>query len=254
MDQENTLKNNIGKSGGENSPAGSLRDNIFKKIKAGEVTMKPKYYFYSKIALLVFVIFVTLLTSAFLVSYLIFSLQVGGHFFLLGFGAKGLYEFFVLFPWLILIIDVCLLLFLDWLLKSFRFGYNSPIIYLFLGTFVVITGMGTLLTFTPFHDTLMRRAEGGRDLPPPMNGIYGGVRRSHSEQGIFRGIVVSIDKDSFIIEHNDYDMDRNNGQIRVVVPATTDITKMIKIGDEVFVAGDATNSEIHAYGFHRLPN
>ena len=240
MENENITQNN------------NLKEKIFQKIKAGEVTMTSKYYFYCKVALLVFVIFITLLISAFLISYIMFSLRTGGHLFLLGFGSKGLYEFFIIFPWLILLVDIALLLFLDWLLKSFRFGYNSPIIYLFLGSFVVITSLGTLLTFTPLHKSMMRRAE-DKGLPM-MGGYYGQVRRSHSEQGIFRGTVVSIEGNTLLLGPNPYDKDPHmNRQITVVGPEGMDLSTILNIGDEVFVAGNATNSQIWAYGVHKLP-
>lgn len=230
-----------------------LKNAVFKKIDCGEVSMRPKSYFYFKIALTIFVIFVTLIISALLLSYMLFSLREGGHIYLLGFGIKGFYEFFMLFPWVILVIDIALLMFLDWLLKGFRFGYNSPIIYLFLGTFVFITLFSSLINYTSFHRSIMYRAEDRR--LPIASGFYDGLRQSHSKYGIFRGVVSSIEGNTFTIMHYDYDYPSNGTLVKVIAPNGVKVANLLKVGDQVFVGGEATtSSQIKAYGVNKLPN
>lgn len=228
-----------------------IKDAVFKKIECGEVSMRPKSFFYFKIALLLGSILFALIISSFLISYIIFSIRAGGQIYLLGYGTRGIYEFFMIFPWVILVIDIALLFFIDWQLKNFRFGYNSPIIYLFLGTFVVMTILGSLINFTSFHRGMMYRAE-NRKLPIAGE-LYGGLRRSHSSSGLFRGLVQSVEGNIITIIHNDYDSDLDDGLVRVIAPSGIDLSSMIKIGDEVFVAGDATtSSQIRAYGITKI--
>lgn len=228
-----------------------IKNAVFEKIESGEVSMRSKNFFLFKVILLIFTVIVALIVSSLLVSYILFSITVGGHINLLGYGAKGIYEFFMVFPWIIFLVDVALLLFIDWQLKSFRFGYNSPVIYLFLGTFMIITIFGSLINFTSFHMGMMRRAEDRR--LPVAGSLYSGLRRSHSSYGIYRGTVEAVDGNVITLLHNDDDSDLDDGLIRVVAPAGINLSNMVKVGDDVFVAGDATtSSQIQAYGITRF--
>ena len=240
--ENETLKNNIG--------INNLRDNVFKKIEAGEVSMKPKSYFLLKVAVLIFVVFVTFVISVFLISYILFSVQAAGHMFLLGFGTRGLYEFIVIFPWFLLLVDAFLLLFLDFLLKRFRFGYHSPIIYLFLVTLGIITVFGSIVYRTPLHKDLMYEAEGNH--LPFARGMYDGLRKSHRKVGIFRGEIASTSGNIFTIKYDDYDTPGEDEPLEIVAPPGVEVGVLLHVGDKVFVAGDVVDGQFRAYGVHKL--
>jgi hypothetical protein len=229
-----------------NTQNNNLKEQILNKIKSGEVAMRPKAYFVCKVFLLMFVSFLTFIVSVILVSYLLFSIRVGGGIFLLGFGTRGFYEFILIFPWILLLINILLLLILDSLLKRFKFGYNRPMLYLFLVTLTAITFLASLINFTPFHKELMSRAEGQK--LPMVGGFYKGLRVSHKGQGIFRGKVASTSVNSFTLERNEYDVGLEDMPIKVFVPPGMDMRDILKVGDQVFIAGDLVNSEIRAYG------
>ena len=129
----------------------SLESRILKKIKSGEIHMRPKAFFILKISLLVFVALLTFITSVLLWSFIIFSIKVEGHLYLLGFGSYGLHHLMLIFPWFLFFGNVVLLLFLDWLLKLFKFGYHRSLVYLFLGTLFIITILGLIVNITHFH-------------------------------------------------------------------------------------------------------
>ncbi len=234
---DETIKNNI-------------PGEVLAKIKAGEISMRPKNYFIFQLCLLIGVLFLIVVTSTFLISYILFSLKAGGQLFLLSFGTRGLYQFLTAFPWFLLCINALLLLFLDWLLKSFRFGYNSPIIYLFLATLFISTFLGWLINFTSVHSALMHRAE-DKHLPFG-GGFYSGLGKSHSNKGMFQGEVVAIEGKNFFLRHDDYDINGGIHVMKVSLGADIDISGL-EVGDEVFVAGDLVNNEIIAYGLHKLP-
>ncbi|KND47680.1 MAG: hypothetical protein AB201_01960 [Parcubacteria bacterium C7867-006] len=238
----------------ENTQINNIKDQILNKINSGEVNMKPKYYFMLKLALLGVTIFLTFILSSIIVSYVLFSIKVSGQFFLLGFGAKGFYHFIMALPWVILGIDIALIIFLDWLLKSFRFGYNSPVLFLFIGTLASITLLGSLINFTSFHKGLLYRAE-QKNLPIA-GGFYMGLRKSHGNQGIFRGEIISIEGTStFYMKYNDYDSDADDMTIEVFVPGNTDVYSLsLNPGDQIFIAGDKMSDGIRAYGMRKLTN
>lgn len=235
----------------ENQQLNKIKEQIFEKIKSGEVSMKSKYYFLIKIILLAVTIFVTFLLSAFIVSYVLFSIKTSGNVLLLGFGARGFYHFILTLPWIILSIDVILILFLDWLLKSFRFGYNSPVLFLFIGTLASITLLAYLINLTSFHNSVMRISEVRRI--PVAGDFYRGLKKSHVGQGVFLGEVISINGTStFYIKYSDYGRDAND-TVRVVIPEEFSVYSMsINPGDRIFIAGDKNPDEIRAYGFRKL--
>ncbi len=221
----------------------NIKGEVLKKIISGEVAMKPKYYFVLKLCLLVLLVALVFLSSIFLLSYIIFNVRIGGEVFLLGFGKQGLYHFIVAFPWIMLILTTILLLTLDWLLKSFRFGYESPILYLFLFTLVIMTLLGSVINFTSFHKGLMQQAE--RSKLPFGGGFYDGLRKSHEDRGIFRGEVMSVEEKGFNMKHRDEHI------IRVITPLNMNLS-VLNEGDNVFVAGELINGEIRAYGVRKL--
>ena len=228
----------------------NLKNKILNKIKAGEIHMKSKSHFIFKMILIISVAILVLMVSAFLVSYILFSLKTSGQFSLLGFGGRGITEFIIGFPWLILLVDCVLLIILDYLLKNFRIGYHYPIAYLFFGTFILILFFGFIIELTPVNGIILRIAEEQR--LPIFGGFYGGLRKSHSNVGIFRGTVVSIEGNTFMLKYNDYDIDGDDMIVKVLTPQGFNVGSSLNIGDMVFVAGNLVNGEIQAYGLQKL--
>lgn len=236
----------------ENIQQNSIKDEILQKIKSGQVSMRPKYYFVIKLVALAITIFITFLLSSFIVSYVIFSIKTSGQTSLLDFGPRGLYHFILALPWFVLVADILLITFIDWLLKSFRFGYNSSALFLLVVTMVSITVLATIINYTSFHKILLNKAE-NRHLPIA-GGLYMGMRMSHGNSGMFRGEIVSIESTStFYIKHTDYDGDDTGQVIEIFTPTNSDVfTLFLQPGDEVFVAGDKIPGGIRAYGIRKL--
>jgi hypothetical protein len=228
----------------------NLKERVLGKIQAGEVKMKPKMYFALQVILLGILAAATFAVSWLLVSYIFFTLRAGGYIYLLGFGTRGVYHFIMVFPWIILLIDMILLLIFDSLLKSFKFAYHSPVIYLFLGSLLVITLLASMVNFNSFHEVLLRRAEQQR--LPIMGSLYAGIRRSNGRGGVFQGVVVELEGNTFEMRPYRQDEATNTPLIRVVFPGHASTTQFLKVGDEVFVAGKALNNEIEAYGIGKI--
>ncbi len=234
----------------EKTENNKIAESVLKKIEIGEVKMKSRRYFLFKVGLLLALIFLTFLTSVTLVSYLLFSLKTGGYLFLLGFGTKGIYKFLLVLPWFLLCFNALLLFFLDYLLKRFRFGYNSPLIYLFLGTLFLVTIFSYLINFTSIHRAVMHRAM--EERLPIGNHFYKNIRMSHKNKGIIRGEVVSIGEDFITIRHMKYDRDGGLEE-KIFIQNGANLDSFIEIGDEVFIAGDiASGTQMSAYGVRRI--
>jgi hypothetical protein len=222
----------------------NIKEEVIKKIESGDIQMKSKKYFVLKLILLATLIVLIFSVSTFLLSYILFGLSSGGHFIFLRFGFKGFYHFVLTLPWLMLILNVLLVLLLDRLLKSFRFGYKSPVLYLFIGTFIFVTLFSSLLNLTSFHGALGKRAD-ERKLPNIGNKVYSGIRSPKSLPGSYRGVVVSISMNTF-------EMSQGSSSIKVIALPNLDLNEHLKVGDIVFVAGEIIDNQIKAYGIKKL--
>lgn len=212
--------------------------------------MRSKAYFVLKLLLLITVGVLALLTSSLLISFIIFSVNVSGKMFLLGFGAHGISMFFLLFPWRILVIDVLLMFLLEWLIKRFQFGYRRPFIYLLSCVLAISIVAGLIINATPLHQILLRSTE-ERHLP--VIGIfYEHLRRPTDGRDVVRGIVLTISGNSLTLQADDFDADHDDGIRKVIMPPPIQIPNFIKVGDRIFVAGDLQNDQIFAFGIRKI--
>lgn len=234
------------------SKQNKIAEEVLQKIKSGRISMRPKAYFVAKAVAVIFLSIFIFLISAFILSYIVFSLKASGKLFLLGFGWRGFVNFAILFPWFFLLVDVILVFALDWFLKKFSFGYHAPLVYLFLGSTAAAAAIGLVFTATPLHSGFLRNAETGK-IPPPAAELYDGLRRPPRGLGIFRGTVVSIATSSFEMLHDDLDGDEDTGLVKVQFPPDINPADFVEEGEHVFVAGDAASGTIRAYGVSRFP-
>src|ERR1041385_3285643 len=150
----------------------SIREAVLAKIKKEQVTPHPRAYFVLQIIALAAVSLAVLGISVFLCNFIFFAIRISGSRELLGFGNRGLAIFFHVFPWWLLVLDIGLIVLLEGLLRRFRFGYRSPILYLLFALLVITISTGyTLDRATLFNDFLHDRAHEHR-LPGPLNFLY----------------------------------------------------------------------------------
>lgn len=214
--------------------------------------MRPRLYFTLQIATVAIVAVLSLLLSIFIFNFILFSIRINGHDAFLSFGSRGLQRFIVYFPWLTLLIDIILILLLEWLIRKFRFGYRIPILFLVLGiiSLTVIAGF-VLDRGTYFNDRLMDRAE-HEGLPPPLSGLYHGAQRPPHD-GICRCTITAINGAQLTVA------DFRNGAtttFTVLLPSDNPhaTSTHLNVGDVVFVAGDYDGDEddvIRAFGVRK---
>lgn len=227
-----------------------IKQIVLEKIQKGEVPMKARWHFTLRVALVVFLGLIILALSALALSFTFFSIHESGEQFLLGFGQRGFTAFFALFPWKTLIATVILAGSAEWLTRYFKFGYRIPVLRAFFGLLIAIVLVGSLIAYTPIHRTLLGRAD--HDGLGFLNQIYKEIHAPHEDQGIFRGRVVSVDQDQFMISHDDFDRDSDDGT-RLVLPPTGYDLSLLTVGDRVYIAGTIQREVIHAYGIKVLP-
>src|ERR1035437_8027474 len=128
-----------------------IKNIVLKKIRQGNIHMRPRIYFIIQIILVIAVTLIALIASAFVISFAFFSIHESGELFLLGFGIRGLFTFLSLFPWFTLVVTLILIFILEWLLRHFKFNYRVPILKMFILALLGIVLIGLLVVTTPIH-------------------------------------------------------------------------------------------------------
>lgn len=229
----------------------NIEEAVLRRIEQDCVKIKPKSYFVIKAVLLALCVFSIFVLSVILVSFIIFSLNTRGDLFLLGFGKRGIVKFILLFPWFLLSIDALLIVLLDYLVRRFRFGYHSPIIYLFLATLVFVTTFSYLINFTSLHSQLSDLAR-SRHIPFAES-MYGDINKSRHGEGIFRGIVSSVGDNYIVLKHSNFD--GPDTELKIMVPADLNPKSFVHPGEEIYIAGDiASGTVILPYGMRKIVN
>jgi hypothetical protein len=224
-----------------------IQRRVLERIQSGKARMHTHAYFVARIIATVAVAVISLALSSLIMSFILFSIHESGEQFLLGFGTQGVSAFFNLFPWSLFVIDIAILILLQWLLRGFRFGYRLSLLTVFLTVCVMSSLIAFAFNLTPVHGSLLDDADRGE--LPIVGDLYENIRDSHEDQGIFRGTVTSITGNIITIEHNDGDHDEDDG-IRTVVLPNSAFT--FSVGDRVYIFGSSTPDGIHAYGVVKL--
>lgn len=247
-----TDNNNTQKNTDENQKQDVFAQNILDKIRQGEVQMHSKFYFKLKVALVVALSLLILVISSFLASFILFGLAVSGRSFLLGFGLRGLEIFFITFPWFALCIEILFIILFRRVIVSFQFGYRSPLAYMLAAIFTLSVLIGLIINETPLHAFLARRAE--QDNLPVIGMFYQHVRRPPHEYGAFRGTIISVNGNTFVLQNDSPDATSSDDQTRtIIVPPEISASLSFKVGDDVYVIGDASGTTIRAFGVRELP-
>ncbi len=233
---------------------GSVRDSVLAQISSNQVRMRSRTFFVLRIIGIIVLALAILALSIAIVNFLSFTFRVNGQGSLLRFGGQGILIFLQVFPWPLLILDFVFLFFLERLLRVFRFGYRSPVLYLFIGIVLVAAVSGVLLDRgTPLNDDLLHQADNGH-LPPPLGALYQGSRHAPPPgSGVFRGTIASYTPPTALLN----DPDLGTSTIPVMLPPSGfdkdgDHQPTFGVGDSIMVFGVEQNGVIQAHAIYPL--
>jgi len=225
--------------------------DILEKIRRNELILKPKIYFRLRFVAFLLVVFVVLVVSVFLSSLILFTIRASGQASLIGFGPAGWQVFLVLFPWGLFILEIGLIILFQYLLRSFRFGYKVPRLYLLGCVLVVMLVSGFAIDKTPLHNILLRQADENH-LPPPFGNLYEGARRLPPPgYGIFFGTLTGIKGNALIINLLN-PMDSSTIMTVILPPRQTAIEE--KVGDIIIIQGKIIDGKIQAQDIKNVNN
>lgn len=233
-----------------NTEQSHIAGRVLEKVRTGSVRMHSRAYFIARVALSVVVAGLTLVISAGIISFIAFSLHESGELFLLGLGARGIQTFLFLFPWGLLAVDIALIIFLQWLLQGFKFGYRAALLTVFFYVLLGSAALAAVINILPVHPALLQKADRGE--LPLIGDMYEGIHNSHHEQGIFRGTVVTSSGPTSTIMHQDGDRDSDDGMHDVITASSTNLDAPLKPGDNIYIFGTENGTEIRAEGIQHL--
>ncbi|MEK7545473.1 MAG: hypothetical protein AAB554_00175 [Patescibacteria group bacterium] len=224
----------------------SLKTKVLAAIESGKVTMRPKWHFLLKTALIAAgVVFLTL-TLVYLVSFIIFAMRESGAWYLTPFGLRGLQAFLTAAPWLLILVALAIFAILEVLVRRFSFAYRRPLLYSVIGILALVTLSSFGVARTPLHSDLMRHAE--RRRMPIGGGFYRGYGMK-DVRDVHPGFVVRLLGGGFEIDTY------RGGVVPVLVTPSTEFVPggRISVGDHVIVFGPSDEGRIHAFGVREVP-
>jgi hypothetical protein len=227
-----------------------MRDSLLKKIEAHEVSMRPKIYYSLQVAALVLLALAVLVVSIFVFNYILFTIRISNQDSFLGFGPRGIWAFIYLFPWWLLLVDVTLVYLLERVLRQFKFGYRSPVLYLLLGLFVVTGSTAFALDRgTTFNDRILIHAE-HHGLPPPFGMVYTYVRHPLPPDSNFCTCVIEDINGNILFLRDANGSTTFTAKLPLNDPRAT--TTFLREGDTIFIAGDLDDGAIRAFGIRKI--
>jgi hypothetical protein len=221
---------------------------VLHMIKEREITIKPKTYFQIQLAGFIILAGFIFSLSVFLCSFIFFSVRAAGQLEMVGISDDSFGLFVRMFPWGLLALDIALIAVMSYVLRSFRFGYMSPVLYLSSAVLLVIVTSGFIVDrSTGMHDALLIHADNKRLYI--FNTVYEGVRRPPPpEYGMFRGVITEFGE-MYILVDLDNPWTPEGDETTTPTKVLIDDVAMVlgfEVGDRIFIAGKKVDDDIHA--------
>lgn len=226
-------------------PQENKHKNIMEMIQNNELVVKPKIYFRIRFVALIIVLIAIIIVSLFLSSFILFTINAAGYAALPGFGLNGWQVFMMLFPWKLAVVEIILIILLEYLLRSFRFGYKVPVLPLLVGVSVLLFAIGFIVNQSPLHPRLLQEAD-RQHLPRPFQNLYENTRRPPPrDSGIFRGTIEEIGEGVLKVNLDNPRGIGTTTPVDVNIPRLENITGL-KVGDKILILGQMDNGNIRA--------
>lgn len=218
-----------------------FQQDILKKIKTGEVDMKPRWHFILKSLLLVFSVITAVLVVVYLLSFVIFTLRQSGVGFTLLYGFRGISMFVMSSPWLLIASAGAAVVVLQVLVHKYSFSYRQPLLYTIIGVVFLMLIGSYVIEQTSLHQRMQGFAK-QHEVP-----VFGSMYRNAAEnrpKNIVRGTIVELNQTGFVIES-----DRKE-TLKIVVSQKTKQRpgEVYSVGETLLIFGDRKRDVVDAIG------
>ncbi|PIS09113.1 hypothetical protein COT75_03135 [Candidatus Beckwithbacteria bacterium CG10_big_fil_rev_8_21_14_0_10_34_10] len=133
-----------------------LSAQVMKKIKAKKVVMKPRVYFILGSVLLGVGMAGLVMATVFFINLVLFRLRFDRPFAFMALGRPGLRPFFLIFPWLPLLVSIAGVVGGCQLLKKYDFSYKKSFLGIFIALVVLVLTLGFVLSRTKVNERILR--------------------------------------------------------------------------------------------------
>lgn len=175
----------------------NLQNNILKKIKSGELDMKPRWHFALKGLLLVLGVVLVTLIGIYLLSFVMFTLRQSGVGFIPLYGFRGLSQFVMSSPWLLIALAGAFVVLLQILVSKYSFSYRRPLLYSMIGVVLLVLISSYAIEQTVMHQRLQQFSE--QHNVPVFTPMYRGIQENRPDNIIF-GTITDVTETGFVID------------------------------------------------------
>jgi hypothetical protein len=226
-------------------PKKTIHEKMLESIKAGEVTMRPKWHFVLRGILLGFGAVLILFTLLYIISFIIFVLHQNGTWFAPAFGFRGLGILLFSLPWILILLAGIFIVVLEILVRRYSVAYRRPLLYSALGVIGIVLIGGFIIAQTSLHPRFFMNAREGR-LP-----VAGGLYRGFGMQRIsdaHPGIIVELNEEGFTMA------DPREDILTVIITPETQfpLGTNFTVHDRVLVIGKRASSTVTASGIRKI--
>lgn len=229
-----------------NEKYNNLIEKVNAQISSGKVHMRSRLVCVLKSIALVFLSLFVFLTTTLLVNFMIFSIHMQSTDAFLGFGPRGWYAFFTFFPWPLFVLDALGVVLLIILLRTFRFGYRVPLLYIGGAVLVASSVFGFALErHTPMNDVLMREAN-STGMPRPIPMLFNRLHTPppHHEGRCRCEVTAIIDTTHLEVR----DVVTGESFTAVVQDGAHGTISELTVGDVVFMGGEMEEGVFEVFG------
>jgi hypothetical protein len=226
----------------------SVRSGVMDAIEKGRIRMRPRWHFVLLSALALVGVLIVFLTLLYVSSLAVFFLRDSGVWFAPSFGMRGWWTLVRGLPWLLILLLILFVLFLQLLVRRYAFVYQKPLLASVLGILFVIFAGGFAIAQTPMHRFLALSARHG-DLPPPLGFWYGDTFRAPPPPELYRGVIIAMNQHQLIL------VDPAAGTTTVILTPRTRLPygSDFSVGTSVVVVGDPiATGTIQAFGIREM--
>jgi hypothetical protein len=220
--------------------------DILKKIKSGEVDMKPQWHFVLKSLLLVLGVITAALLIIYLLSFVLFALRQSGVGFIPIYGFRGLSMFIMNSPWLLIASAAGLVVVLQLLVHKYSFSYRQPLLYSTIGVIMLVLLGSFIIDQTQFQSRMRGFAENRNT--PVFSSLYLGIDEGRPGNIIF-GTITEMTEKGFVIK-SDFG---ETLDITITDATRQPQHKTYVTNEDVLVFGDREGSVVTALGVRPAP-
>lgn len=225
----------------------NIKETIIDKIKAGEVSMQPRWHFVLKTILMLVSVVLVGIIAVYLLSFVMFVFHKTGISFATEFGLRGLTFAVVSSPWLIISLALAFVLLLYILVTQYAFSYRKPFVFTMLGVAAFVLIVSSAIQMTTFHNRVGKFAD-DRGIPgiaPFYRAIDGG-----RPEGMHVGTISEVSDDGFKMK----DEDGTEWTVSITDDTRQRPGTVYAVEDKVIVFGDADGQTITAFGIKIAPD